>query len=66
MNANHLDLAKKDVQYQLHPYTDARLHQEAGPLVIERGEGVYVFDNKGKRYIEAMSCLLYTSDAADE
>ena len=57
MNANHLDLAKKDVQYQLHPYTDARLHQEAGPLVIERGEGVYVFDNKGKRYIEAMSGL---------
>src|SRR5690554_6124445 len=50
-------LAGKDVKCQLHPYTDARLHQEVGPLIIERGEGVYVFDDKGKRYIEAMSGL---------
>ncbi|MGE8154002.1 aspartate aminotransferase family protein [Pseudomonas vancouverensis] len=49
--------ALKDVQYQLHPSTDARLHQEVGPLVIERGEGVYVFDDQGKQYIEAMSGL---------
>lgn len=50
-------MADKDVKYQLHPYTDARLHQEIGPLIIERGEGVYVFDDQGKRYIEAMSGL---------
>jgi 4-aminobutyrate--pyruvate transaminase len=50
-------LASADVQYQLHPYTNARLHEEQGPLVIERGEGVYVFDEQGKSYIEAMSGL---------
>ena len=71
MNRSYLSLAEKDVQHQLHPYTDARLHQEVGPLIIERGEGVYVYDNQGKRYLEAMSglwsvalgfsCLLYTS-----
>ncbi|MCQ4345969.1 aspartate aminotransferase family protein [Pseudomonas stutzeri] len=50
-------LASADVQYQLHPYTNARLHEEQGPLVIERGEGVFVFDEQGKQYIEAMSGL---------
>lgn len=57
MNKYNSALAGKDVEYQLHPYTDARLHQEIGPLIIERGEGVYVFDDQGKRYIEAMSGL---------
>lgn len=50
-------LQSKDIQYQLHPYTNARLHQEVGPLIIERGEGVYVYDEQGKGYIEAMSGL---------
>ncbi|WP_271408603.1 aspartate aminotransferase family protein [Pseudomonas sp. Q1-7] len=57
MNQPKPSLAEKDVQHQLHPYTDARLHQEVGPLIIERGEGVYVFDTQGKRYLEAMSGL---------
>src|SRR6266700_380869 len=47
----------RDVAYQLHPYTNARTHQQAGPLVIERGEGPYVFDASGKRYFEAMAGL---------
>ncbi|MGY4352547.1 4-aminobutyrate--pyruvate transaminase [Bradyrhizobium sp. GM7.3] len=47
----------RDVAYQLHPYTNARAHQQAGPLVIERGEGPYVFDASGKRYFEAMAGL---------
>ena len=50
-------LQEKDIHYQLHPYTNARLHQEQGPLIIERGEGVYVFDEQGKDYIEGMSGL---------
>ncbi|WP_137820155.1 aspartate aminotransferase family protein [Pseudomonas sp. 2FG] len=50
-------LPEKDIQYQLHPYTNARLHQDVGPLIIERGEGIYVYDDQGKAYIEAMSGL---------
>ncbi|WP_375739248.1 hypothetical protein [Pseudomonas boanensis] len=57
MNMPDLTLAQKYVEYQLHPYTDARLHQEVGPLIIERGEGVYVYDDQGKQYIEATSDL---------
>ncbi|TPQ34792.1 aspartate aminotransferase family protein [Bradyrhizobium guangdongense] len=47
----------RDVAYQLHAYTNARSHQQAGPLVIERGEGPYVYDAAGKRYLEAMAGL---------
>ncbi|BAN50684.1 aspartate aminotransferase family protein [Metapseudomonas resinovorans] len=57
MNPSKPSLVEQDILHQLHPYTDARLHQEIGPLIIERGEGVYVFDDQGKRYLEAMSGL---------
>jgi 4-aminobutyrate--pyruvate transaminase len=57
MNKTNLTLEQKDVKHHMHPYTDARLHESAGPLIIERGEGVHVFDNHGKKYIEAMSGL---------
>lgn len=50
-------LAQKDIRHHLHPYTNARAHQEIGPLVIERGEGVYVYDEQGNAYIEAMAGL---------
>jgi len=47
----------RDIRFHLHGYTNARLHEKVGPLVIERGEGVYVFDSEGRRYIEAMAGL---------
>ena len=47
----------RDVAFQLHAYTNARAHQQDGPLVIERGEGPYVYDAAGKRYFEALSGL---------
>ena len=54
--------AARDVAYQLHPYTDARRHEEAGPLVITRGEGVYVFDDAGNRYIETFAKVVRLTD----
>lgn len=47
----------RDIHYHLHPYTNAIKHQEIGPRIIERGEGIYVFDDQGKQYIEAMAGL---------
>ncbi|MBZ9772516.1 aspartate aminotransferase family protein [Mesorhizobium sp. CO1-1-8] len=47
----------RDVAYHLHGYTNAKKHLSAGPMVIERGEGVEVIDNAGNRYIEAMAGL---------
>ena len=47
----------RDVEALLHPYTNAVAHRKAGPHVIESGEGVYVFDEQGNRFIEGMAGL---------
>jgi 4-aminobutyrate--pyruvate transaminase len=47
----------RDIEYVFHPYTNARQHQKDGPLILERGEGVHVFDAAGNRYIEALAGL---------
>ena len=47
----------RDIAYHFHAYTNAKKHKEVGPLVIDRGEGIYVYDVSGKRYIEAMAGL---------
>ncbi len=47
----------RDIAHILHPYTDARRHAEVGPLVIDKGDGIYVEDVHGTRYIEAMAGL---------
>lgn len=47
----------RDVAYHFHAYTNAMAHAEVGPQIIENGEGVFVFDNHGKRYVEAMAGL---------
>lgn len=46
-----------DTTTMLHPYTDARKHEAQGPLVIDRGEGIHVYDTDGKQYIEALAGL---------
>jgi 4-aminobutyrate--pyruvate transaminase len=49
--------AARDIANVLHPNTDLKMHQEHGPVVITRGEGVRVFDDTGKGYIEAVAGL---------
>ena len=49
--------AARDIANVLHPYTDLKTHQEAGPMVISRGEGVRVWDDSGKEYIEGVAGL---------
>ena len=47
----------RDIAYHFHGYTNARAHEDQGPMIMDRGEGVYVFDTQGNRYIEGMSGL---------
>jgi 4-aminobutyrate--pyruvate transaminase len=49
--------ARRDLAFHLHPSTNLRQLQSEGPLVIARGEGVYVYDDEGRRYLEGMSGL---------
>jgi 4-aminobutyrate--pyruvate transaminase len=54
-------LHSADIGAQIHPYTNLSLHQDTGPMVITRGEGVYVYDDKGNRYLEALAGLFCVS-----
>jgi 4-aminobutyrate--pyruvate transaminase len=51
------NLQTRDIESVLHPYTPLHKLKTTGTLVIERGEGVYVYDTHGKAYIEGMSGL---------
>jgi 4-aminobutyrate--pyruvate transaminase len=51
------NMQTRDVEALLHPYTNAVAHRQVGPHLIERGEGVYVYDSEGKRYLEGMAGL---------
>jgi 4-aminobutyrate--pyruvate transaminase len=51
------NMQTRDVEALLHPYTNATAHRQAGPHVIERGEGVYVYDSAGRKLLEGMAGL---------
>lgn len=55
------DTAGQDVRSVLHPFTDLARHHGSGPLVIERGRGIHVYDDQGREYIEGIAGLWSTS-----
>jgi 4-aminobutyrate--pyruvate transaminase len=55
------NLAVRDVETLVHPYVNLASFRETGPLVIERGQGVHVYDTAGKGYIEGMAGLWCTA-----
>ncbi|SDC84044.1 4-aminobutyrate---pyruvate transaminase [Variovorax sp. CF079] len=55
--STHADNAAHDIAAHLHPFTNLATHPQVGPLVIRRGDGIFVEDDQGRRYLEAMSGL---------
>src|SRR3984885_8084445 len=55
------NVQNRDMQALLHPFANLKLLDQTGPLMIERGKGVYVYDSSGKDYIEAMAGLWCTA-----
>ena len=58
---------QRDFYFYINPYTNLKANEASGPLVIERGNGVFVYDEDGKEYLEGMSGLwcVYLSDSAN-
>lgn len=46
-----------DKQHVWHPFTQMKEYAEADPLIIDRGEGFYLVDIEGNRYIDGVSSL---------
>jgi 4-aminobutyrate--pyruvate transaminase len=57
MTRTHDDNVREDLRNLVHPYTPLHAFGDTGPMVIRRGDGVYVEDDQGRRYLEAMSGL---------
>ncbi|MBX9932880.1 MAG: aminotransferase class III-fold pyridoxal phosphate-dependent enzyme [Methylobacterium sp.] len=55
------NLAARDVETLIHPYTNLATFRETGPLVLERGHGVWVYDGDGRPYLEGMAGLWCTA-----
>ena len=50
----HSSTAERDRLNVLHPFTALGSHQ---PLVFDRGEGVWIYDEEGNRYLEGLAGL---------
>jgi 4-aminobutyrate--pyruvate transaminase len=55
------NLATRDVETLVHPYINLASFRDTGPLIIERAQGVHVYDTDGKPYIEGMAGLWCTA-----
>jgi|TARA_B110000914_G_C15520300_1_gene476431 adenosylmethionine-8-amino-7-oxononanoate aminotransferase len=46
-----------DLVHSWHPFTDQELWEGEEPVVIQRGKGAWLFDTKGRRYLDANSSI---------
>ena len=57
MNIMPNSAAARDIAYYIHPQTNLRRHAEVGPVIVSKGDGVYVVDENGNRYMETVAGL---------
>lgn len=56
------NLLRKDLRHSWHPYTQMSTLVTEPPLLIDRAEGLFLFDAEGNRYYDAISswwCLVH-------
>ncbi len=61
MSARANSPSGRDIAYHLHPYTNLVQHEKQGPHIITKGDGIYVIDDQGNRFIEGLAGLWCTS-----
>lgn len=49
------ELQTLDLQHIWHPCSQMKDYETLPPIVIDRGEGVWLYDKQGKRYLDAVS-----------
>lgn len=61
MTRTHDENVREDVRNLIHPYTPLNTFGSTGPMVIRKGDGVYVEDDQGNRFLEGMAGLWCTA-----
>ena len=57
-NINIAEVVENDIAHHFHPFTDHKtFHAAGGPRVITQADGVYIWDGKGNKILDAMSGL---------
>ena len=51
------NLVIKDIENLFHPATNLVVHEDSKPLILDKGEGIYVYDIQGNKYIEGLAGL---------
>ncbi len=57
MNVDLKTLEAWDKEYFWHPFTQMKVYREEDNLIFYKGEGVYLYDIYGRKYIDAISSL---------
>jgi 4-aminobutyrate--pyruvate transaminase len=55
------NLQQIDKTNLFHPITNLKTHISEDVLILDRGEGIYVYDKQGKKYLEGLAGLWCTS-----
>lgn len=61
MAASIPNLSERALDSVFHPQTHLAQVHDTGLMMIERAEGIYCYDNKGKQYIEGVAALWCTA-----
>jgi len=57
-NIDIAEVVRHDIEHHFHPFTDHKaFHAEGGPRVMTQAEGIYIWDGKGNKILDAMSGL---------
>ncbi len=54
MNKSLHQYSSPDRSCHLHSFTDLSKHEIEGSVVIDHGEGIYLFDTDGVQYLDAI------------
>ena len=49
--------SEQEKRYFINPYTNLKDIRKSGSLIIEKGKGIYVYDDNNNRYIEGLAGL---------
>jgi 4-aminobutyrate---pyruvate transaminase len=49
--------AELDINSYIHPQSNVSAQEKSGPMIIEGGEGVHVFDDQGNKYLDSVAGL---------
>lgn len=50
-----MNLVEKDLKYIWHPCSQMKDYEELKPIVIDHGNGIYLYDKEGKEYMDVVS-----------